>query len=214
MISSLTWKGRMIGEGADTPDVIRQAKAGDLEAFEVLVRRHERRVLKLAYQMVGNLDDAQDVAQEVYLRLWKYLGKIRDEAKFSTWLHRMVVNSSYDFLNRRRAHPDQVPLAEQEHQVADERQIPLDRLAVSADLRAHVMRALERLTPSERTVFVLRDIDGLDVKEIAEIHESSRVTVRRHLSNARHKLRVVLAGFGTGVDRRAEAEDPEETEHA
>ena len=188
----------------DELNVIRLARDGDVDAFDGLVRRYERRVLKLAYQMVGNRDDAQDVAQDVFVRLWKYLSKIRDEAKFSTWLYRMVVNSSYDLLSRRRQSYHHVSFDDPNGnvpEVADEAAVPLERGLVARDLKDKVLAALDRLTPSERTVFVLRDIEGLEVSQIAGIHESSKVTVRRHLSNARHKMRAILIELDPGLGK-------------
>src|SRR5438552_1427446 len=123
-------------------ELIRAARGGDLAAFEMLVQRHERRVLRVAYQMVGNLDDAQDVAQEVFIRLWKYLGKMRDEAKFSTWLYRLVVNSSYDLLNRRKVDHDHVSFDDPAGtlpELADESIIPLDRSVAAIDLKERVV---------------------------------------------------------------------------
>lgn len=192
--------------------MIRHARAGDVEAFEALVKRHERRVLKVAYQMVGNLDDAQDIAQDVFIRLWKYMSKMRDEAKFTTWLYRLVVNASYDHLNRYKLSRGQVSLDDPNSgpdELADEGAIAIDRDAAGRQLRDKVVAALDRLTPAERTVFVLRDLEDLDVAEIAAIQGISKITVRRHLSTGRHKMRAVLTELYPGfAKQQAELDQP------
>jgi RNA polymerase sigma-70 factor (ECF subfamily) len=178
--------------------LIERARKGDLDAFDELFVTFEPRVLRMAYHMVGNPDEAADVAQEVFVRIYKYLGKIRDSSKFSTWLYRLVVHASYDYLRRYRMgeaislDDDQTrPLKET---VADD-QVSVEHTVVYRDLGEKLLDSLGVLTPSERSVFVLRDVEGFEVKEIAKIHGISAITVRRHLSTARHKLREVVRGL-------------------
>lgn len=188
----------------DTAELIRRAREGNLDAFDELIVRHESRVLRLAYHMVGNADEAADVAQEVFVRIFKYINKIRDETKFATWLHRLVIHASYDYLRRYRMHETVSLDAESEGElslhetIADER-VSVEHDVIHKDLQQKLLEALGVLTPSERAVFVLRDVNGLEVKEIAEIQEISQVTVRRHLSTGRHKLREVLRGWRMNV---------------
>ena len=188
----------------ETIRLIHLARGGDEAAFESIIRSYERRVLKVAYRMVGNLHDAQDVAQEVFVRLWRHLDKIRDEDKFSTWLYRMVMNASYDLLAVRKRSSGSVSLDDPQSgswDLSDDDAIPLDRRIVARDLQARVVAALDRLTPSERTVFVLRDLEDLEVVEIAKIQNINKITVRRHLSTARHKMRAVLIELYPGFAR-------------
>ena len=117
------------------------------------------------------------------------------------------MNASYDLLNRRKADYDHVSIDDANGRpidLPDEEAVPLDRSLAASDLKEKVLEALDRLTPSERTVFVLKDIEGLEVKAIAVIHESSPITVRRHLSNARGKMRTVLTELYPGFARKTE----------
>jgi len=185
--------------------LIREAKAGSHDAFDLLIRRYQRRVLKVAYQYVGSVDDAQDVAQEVFVRLFKYLGRIRDERKFETWLYRLAVNASYDHLSRRSHRRDVVPIEDSEGRemaLPDDRQIPSDRQAEGRQLKDRILASLDRLTPSEKAVFVLKDLNGKEVAEIADIKGISRITVRRHLSTARQKMRAMLAELDPSLAQR------------
>lgn len=193
---------------SETIRLIHLARGGDEAAFEAIIRNYERRVLKVAYRMVGNLHDAQDVAQEVFVRLWKHLDKIRDEEKFSTWLYRMVMNASYDLLAVRKRSASSVSLDDPQSgswDLSDDDAIPLDRRIVARDLQSKVVAALDRLTPSERVVFVLRDLEGVEVVDIATIQDINKITVRRHLSTARQKMRTVLIELYPGFARQAEA---------
>ena len=204
MVEALAWRGE-IGQESETLELIQKARTGDMDAFDLLILRYERRVLKVAYQLVGNRDDAQDV----FVRLYKYLGKVRDDQKFATWLYRLAVNASYDLLNRRSSYREIIPLegpSGQLHDVPDERTVPGDRSAEAIELKEKVLASLDRLTPSERIVFVLKDIDGLEVNEIAGIQAISQITVRRHLSTARHKMRAILAALHPSLARRGDHE--------
>jgi RNA polymerase sigma-70 factor, ECF subfamily len=166
--------------------LVRRAKAGDREAFEALLRQHERAVLGTALRLLGRLDRAQDAAQEVFLRLHKYLGRFEEERELGPWLYRVVVNVCHDL--RRRGLREAVAL--------DDIDEPADRGSSDVDAgldrerrRRLVARALEVLPPKERAALVLRDIEGLPTSEVARILGSSEVTVRSQVSKARVKVK-------------------------
>lgn len=170
------------GESAE----LRAAQAGDLAAFETLLRRHERRVLRVALRLLRNPADAEDAAQEVLVRLHKHLRRFDDERQLAPWLYRVTVNICRD-LGRKRRHEDADALAAMPAAGPGP-----DELAGAAERRAILNAALGALTVKERSAVVLRDIEGLATREVAGIMGSTEATVRSHLSNARLKLRAFV----------------------
>jgi RNA polymerase sigma-70 factor (ECF subfamily) len=172
--------------------LIAAASRGDAAAFEKLVRSRQEKVFWTAYQVVGHIEDARDVAQHVFLRLWQVLPRYRPAGPFSAWLHRITINLAIDACRRRQARPE-LP--------ASDRLEPLAAPASAtpgAELRRReiqqIFRTLaRRLSPQQRAVFVLKEMNDLDTAEIAEIMELSPSTVRNHLHQARKQLRRGLA---------------------
>jgi len=164
--------------------LIEAAKAGDLAAFEHLMRRHERLVLMTAYRLLGSLPDAQDVSQEVFLRLYRNLGKVESTGSLSAWLYRVTSNACHDA--RRRKRPESpVEFAEDlRDTVADPHQA-----AAEAERRRVLSMSLRRLPPKERDALVLRDLEGLSTEEVARALGTSTATVRSQVSKARVKVR-------------------------
>jgi RNA polymerase sigma-70 factor (ECF subfamily) len=169
--------------------IIERAQAGDNAAFAELVTWHQRRVIATAWRMLGNHSDALDVAQDVFLRLHRYLRSFRPDEDFAAWLYRLVVNACHDARKRRGSH------------LSYEREAArgaLDTLSSPHDVEASamvredeqlVLRALETLSEKERAALVLRDLEGLSTQEVADILGSSPTTVRSQISIARGKLR-------------------------
>ena len=165
--------------------LIARAKSGDVTALDALIRRHERRVCGLALRLLGNIEDAKDVAQEVFLRMFRHLNTIDAARPLEPWLVRVTVNAARDHAKRWRRHDradgtardcaDPAPSALRRLEAQDERQIVTD--------------GLKTLSESERTVLVLRDVEGLSTREVAEIAGSSETTVRSQISRARVKLK-------------------------
>jgi RNA polymerase sigma-70 factor (ECF subfamily) len=176
--------------GEDLSRLVARAQAGDREAFEALLQRYEGKALAIARQMGLSADDAQDAAQDAFLKLFRYLGRFRGGESFTNWFYRIVVHATYDHLRRRGAPTLRLEgeaLARAEG-IAD----PARRAEGEAEARqtqARLLAALRFLTPPERAVFVLRELHGLDTEVVAAALRVSRVTVRRHSMNARQKLR-------------------------
>jgi RNA polymerase sigma-70 factor (ECF subfamily) len=168
----------------ELPSVIEAAKAGDLAAFEVLMRQYERLVLVTALRLLGSMADAQDVSQEVFLKLYRNLGKVQSASGVSGWLYRVTVNACYDL---RRRHRPEDPLEYAEHRPAggaDPQQAATD------DERRRVLEmSLKMLPEKERTALVLRDLEGLSTEEVARILGSSEATVRSQICKARVKVK-------------------------
>jgi RNA polymerase sigma-70 factor (ECF subfamily) len=173
---------------------IKAAQAGDLAAFRELIVLHQRQVLLTAFRLLGQLDLAQDAAQEVFLRLHKYLHRFKEERNFAPWLYQMILNVCRDL--RRQSQKNQaVSLEELSLDENFEISTPMpDPQAqfLQAEKRRLVGIALERLPEKEREAIVLRDIEGLSTKEVAGILGSTEGTVRVQLCSARLKIKKQL----------------------
>ena len=160
------------------------ARSGDLLAFERLMRQYERLVLVTALRLSGNLADAQDVSQEVFLKLYRHLGKMTSEDAVAGWLYRVTVNACHD-LHRRYGREDSL---EDAGQLASSEADPHQALAESE--RGRVLQLSLRLLPEkERAALVLRDLEGLSTEEVARALGSSEATVRSQVSKARVKVK-------------------------
>ena len=170
-------------------DWIRAAAAGDREAFGALVRATRAQVVRTAFQITGDMEDAKDVAQGVFLRLWKVLRRYDPGRRFDTWLYRITVNAAIDHLRERGPRGILQPLPEDPAALgaapAPDQGTTLDLAA----LQRAFLRLAAGLAPKQRAVFVLREIEGRDTAEIAEILGITESTVRNHLHQARKILR-------------------------
>jgi len=174
--------------GTPEKEVIRAAQAGDFHAFELLVRAYQSRVLAVARRIVGSPEDAHDVAQDVFVKLYRFLPKYRTERTFFTWLYKLTINAAYDFLRKESRH-QAVPLEDFLPQMAAPgRTDP----PAGGDLRQNIPGLVQRLTFLQRSVFILRDVEELSVKEISGILGCKPTTVRSHLRNARARLRILI----------------------
>jgi RNA polymerase sigma-70 factor (ECF subfamily) len=159
------------------------ARAGDLAAFDDLMRQYQRLVLVTALRLTGSLPDAQDISQDVFLKLYRNLSRL-DTASLTSWLYRVTVNACYDRRRRRRPE-DPVEYAEQLPATATD---PLESLT-DAERRSVLALSLRRLPEKERAALVLRDLEGLSTEETAQILGSSEATVRSQVSKARVKVK-------------------------
>lgn len=179
---------------SDEARLIREATAGDREAFEALVRRRQSRVFWTALQVVGNEEDARDVTQEVFIRLWRVLPRYRAGRSFTTWLYRITVNLAIDAHRRRQARPDQqaADVVEADEPVrGDGPAEALDR----REVQRIFLRLARRLSAQQRAVFVLKEMNGMESSDIAQVLGISPSTVRNHLHQARKSLRQGLAAL-------------------
>jgi RNA polymerase sigma-70 factor (ECF subfamily) len=179
------WMTRIGGEGqaeTDLAELVQRAVAGDRSAFEQIVVRFERRVLLLSWRLLGSHEDAEDAAQEVFLRAYKYLHRFDNKRAFEPWLVRLTVNVCRDLGRHRKP---TVPLEPELLRAAGD---PHSELS-SEQRRQSLYRALAALPEKERAAVVLRDIEGLPTTEVAEILGSSEATVRSQISTARLKIK-------------------------
>jgi RNA polymerase sigma-70 factor (ECF subfamily) len=183
----------------DEISLIRRAQEGDRSAFDTLIRLYDQNVMRLALQVVGSPEEARDLYQEAFLRVYRSIRHFRSEAKFSTWLYRVVMNVCLDHLRRQNTRKEvAVPQpAEGEPEffqnVPDERptQDP-ERATHSMEIGQRIQVALARLNPRERMVFELKHYQGLKLRAIGEICKTSEQTVKNCLFRATQKLRTEL----------------------
>ncbi len=169
---------------------IAAARAGDLAAFESLMRQHERLVLVTAVRLLGKLEDAQDASQEVFLRLYRSLGKIDGPRNVPGWLYRVTVNVCHDMTRRR---PAAVPVEELPKLAATG--ADPQQSATQAERRRALLMSLRFLSEKERAAIVLRDLEGLSTEETARALGSSEATVRSQISKARIKVRAFMERY-------------------
>lgn len=172
--------------------LISRARTGDLSAFDQIIVAHQQRVIGIAWRMLGNQDDAQDAAQETFLRVYKHLKSFDTKQDFSGWLYRITVNVCHD-LARKRGRGNPVSLdAEREAGNFAEPVSPhnTESSAMHAQERAIIARALATLSEKERAAIVLRDLEGLATDEVARILGSTPTTVRSQISSARAKIKL------------------------
>ena len=178
-----------------SPLLVRRAKAGDREAFEALLLRHERMVLRTALRLLGRMDLAQDAAQEVFLRLHKYIAGFDEERELAPWLYRVTVNACRD-VRRRSGLREVVPLEAAGEALATDGDAAEIEAGVERDRRRRlVARALLALPEKERAALVLRDIEGLSTAEVAAVLGSSEATVRSQVCTGRMKVKKLVEGF-------------------
>ncbi len=171
--------------------LISQASSGNTDAFESIVRRFERRVLTTALRLLGNLEDAQDAAQEVFLKTHRHLGRFDQERKFEPWLYRVTVNVCRD--TWRRQTTGTAMRLEMPEQIADSQAMGNPHRRLRAEEEKQLLyRALATLPDKERSAIVLRDVEGFSTAEVADILGSSEVTVRSQVSKARVKIKKAI----------------------
>ena len=181
---------------ADTGALIRAAQSGNLAAFEALVRQYDKAVLRLALHITGSEQDAQDAYQEAFLSAYQNLPSFRFECSFYTWIYRIVTNRCLDTLRRRRR--SRISQDDGEGKVLGG--VPDGRPAnnperglAAREMRTRINRALETLSPRERTVFELRHYRNLRLRTVAQMLHTTEVNVRHALFRATQKLRTALA---------------------
>lgn len=181
----------------DEREVIRRAREGDQDAFEELVRLKRDKVYWVAYQVVGREEDARDISQMVFLRVWKSLHRYDENYAFNTWLHTITTRLAIDFL-RRQGRKQALTDEFDETRPADQAAGPSpglpdqNRHLEAGEIQRVFNRLARYLTERQRSIFVLREFQGLSMKEIAKIVGCRESTVRNHMFQARTVLREKL----------------------
>lgn len=171
----------------DNDELVRRCRAGDVDAFEELYRRHSPRIYSLACRITGSAHEAEDLLQDIFLQVHKKLGSFRGEASLGTWLYRLAMNQCLDFVRSRQSRMKVVTDGFEEDGV-DEPVAPRETPVARLDLE----RAVQRLPDGYRAAFVLHDVEGLDHRQIATLLGISEGTSRSQVFKARLKLRALL----------------------
>ena len=182
-------------EDSDAVAVAR-ARAGDQDAFRMLVERHSIRLFQLVYRMTGNEQDAEDMVQETFLRAYKQLNRFESRAGFGTWLHRIAANCSLDLLRKRKREDEPVDAVQLESEepvpTLSSQAPPPDDQVFHLEVQQKVEAVLEQLTPMERTAFVLRHFEGRSIEEIARALGTGPSATKQSIFRAVQKMRRAL----------------------
>jgi RNA polymerase sigma-70 factor, ECF subfamily len=175
-------------------ELIEKAIAGDVRAFRSVVEKHQTFVLALAYRFVRNTADAEDIAQETFIRLWKNLGKYKHEIKLTTWMYSIVTNLCLDYLKSARFRSSR-NTSNIEEEVKLQTLRNADQSLMNEELRKAILTLSEELTPKQKAVFVLRDLEALEVDEVCDILKESAANVKSNLYYARQKMSELILNY-------------------
>lgn len=177
---------------ATEASLVGRAQAGDVGAFERLSSAYADRVFMLLLRLLGDRDEAEDVAQEVMLRAWQGITHFQGRSSYFTWLYRIAVNEANRALEKRGRRPSGVSIGADELQLPASPALEPARQAEASELRAILGRALADLPPPLRTAIVLRDVEGLSTQEAAEITGVSQAAFKSRLHQARLRVRAAV----------------------
>ena len=188
-------------EGPDDLELVHRAQAGDVSAYEDLVRRYHGRIYGLVYQMTSNREDAEDLVQEVFVKAWKALGHFREQSGFYTWIYRIALNRTINFRKRRTRRktisfdefdPD-IKTAESYREFSSKGSV-LRKMSLG-EFQEKMNAAMLKLSEKHRAVVAMHDVQGIPHADIAKIMRCSEGTVRSRLFYAHKQLQVHLAEF-------------------
>jgi RNA polymerase sigma-70 factor, ECF subfamily len=178
--------------GATEASLVARAQAGDADAFEQLSSAHADRLFMLLLRLLGDREEAGDVAQEVMLRAWRSIASFQGRSSYFTWLYRIAVNEANRALERRARRPAGVSIGARELQLPSSPADDPSRQAEVSELRLALGRALAELPPALRAAIVLRDVEGLSTQEAAEIAGVSQAAFKSRLHQARLRVRAAV----------------------
>ena len=170
-------------------EAVEQVKAGNRDAYRVLVERYSQSVFRLAYRITRREEDAEDLVQDVFLKAYRAMGDFDGRASFPTWIYRIAANASLDVLRMRKPQVAEMP------EVRDRAPTP-ERLAVAGQIRERLSLAMEELSPQERAAFVMRHFEHRPITEIAESLSLRENAAKHSIFRAVRKLRAALGGVG------------------
>jgi RNA polymerase sigma-70 factor (ECF subfamily) len=181
---------------------VRRCKRGEVDALRRLFEKYQARNYSVAYGIVRNREDALEVSQEAFIKVYRSLKKFRGKSSFSTWLFRITTNQAIDFLRRSRKHRtveepdwDRTPHPPgEDHKSVEHVQDPSEALAAK-QLGVELERAMGKLSAKQRAVLVLREIEGFSYEEISRTLGCPKGTVMSRLHSARSKLRELMEGY-------------------
>jgi RNA polymerase sigma-70 factor (ECF subfamily) len=178
----------------DDAAAVAQARAGDEDAFRVLVERHSRSVYRLAYRMTGRPEDAEDVVQETFVRAYRQLARFEARSNFATWLYRIGFNCAIDYM-RARPHRESAETDERLDQVARPVAPATDDIVYAGEIGRRVQEALGGLSPQERAAFLMRHYQGCSIDEICGALDLKTNAAKHSIFRAVRKMRAALRPF-------------------
>lgn len=192
-------EGEPITAASEDAQLVERCQRGEAQAFNELVTKYRNKAYAMIYNMVRNEQDAWDLAQDGFLKAWKSIGRFRGQSSFYTWLYRIMTNVTIDWIRKKR-----IESAEEFDEtlglqgveagaitVAKTEALPLQKMA-AAEIRVRIDAAVEKLSPEHRAVILMREMDGLEYQEIADVVGCSIGTVMSRLFYARKKLQSLL----------------------
>jgi RNA polymerase sigma-70 factor, ECF subfamily len=173
-------------------EVISKAMAGDAQAFRLLVENHQRFAYSLAFKFLGNRGDAEDATQEAFIRLWKHIAVYRREIKLTTWLYKIVTNVCLDQL--KSAYRKRSKNFEAVDESIEDR-TGSDGEMITRELQQAILEMAQTLTPKQKAVFVLRDLEDLSVDEVSSVLNMASWNIKSNLYQARVKMAGLLREY-------------------
>lgn len=167
-------------------ELVEKILRGDDVSFEILLRPYRQGILNMAYRMTENMEEAKEVCQDTLIKIYKYLYKFKKGKSFKNWIYKITVNSTYDFLRKKKKYEEIVE--SQKSLVTGINQDPEKQL-LNKEIKNKIRACLQNLGPKEKAVFILRDGEGFSIKETSEILGCSSVSVRTNLLRARQKIK-------------------------
>jgi len=192
---------------ADT-ELIQRCQQGDHAAFAELVKKFERRVFGLIYQILRSANEVEDIAQEVFTKLYFSLPQFRLDGSFDAWLHRIVVNQCYDYLRKRKRAPQvtEADLSPEEvasiESLGSLTQVGHADVHVTLEARQAADHLLEALPPKERSLLILKEVEGLSIEELMRTFKASKSAIKLRLFRARKHLKSIYEKNKKGKGRK------------
>ena len=177
-------------EEKEVLEIIIKSQNGDQDAFKRLVEKYRPQVVGVAFKMVGDYEDAKDISQLVFVKTYQNLHRFELGKKFSTWLYRITINASIDFLRKYRRYKHE-SVEDNLHELRENKG-DAEEVYRRGLIRAAIEKSLERLSFKQKSVFVLRDLEGLDIKSVSQVMTMPQATVRWYLHRARARIRQEL----------------------
>jgi len=184
----------MVSDSISDAEYVRRLQQGETDAFEMLVRRHEKTIFNLVYRMLGDYDEAAETSQEVFLSAYRAIDRFRGDANFSTWLYRIALNHTSTRRKSLNRHQQRNVSLDDTEPVRDPQPGPAETME-KKEIRERVQRALNTLEPDDATVILLRDLQDIPYEEVARLLEIPVGTVKSRLHRARQALKSRLASY-------------------
>lgn len=185
---------------SDEKILLKKAIKGDITSFETLIKRYQSRAYNIAFRILGNEEDAKDAVQDSFIKIYRSLQKFKGNSSFYTWIYRIVTNTCYDFIKKRKKIQKNVSsLTQYNHflegeiqDIKDELYEP-EKIIDQKEETNNIIRCLNKLTLDHKIIIILRDVQGFSYEEISQILNCSEGTVKSRINRARHKLKEIVA---------------------